>query len=601
MSTYTDEEIEILAKAVRIAHGVFADIHDPLARKHKQRLFMIVHALNAKAPIRAALMTACQHEYIEELLDKLNEAHAFDDAANNSDGAVVAKLEAMINRDIGFEIPIKMLSGSHKACRRVCRILIDGSAVGTGFLVGPQAILTACHVVDSLFTSNGEELPGSQDRLSFEFEHQQPERLRAAQNWLLAWSKPHEMERNADPFDPSTASDSNFDTCLDFALVRPERTAGRERGWYTLDEKLGPCVSGDGNRAVTLFQHPAGASMRVARGQAVRLWPSSHRTRVHHSANSLGASSGGLLLNSAYEMIGLHNAALEPAPRAANDDAAKSESEKLNVAVPTSVIAREQKVRDQVNTIEGLDPVLRIPGTCWPVIGRDHFQQMVLQALAGNKRILIARGNTGTGKSFSAEILKAMLSTHNHKYVSLQAADLSAIPEKLAATLLQPLLVEDAAGKLPSAKDAQTASDAWIRDVLYPEMMEQLRRAASDTMLWLIIDNIDINPLAQSGSTHLLDRIFSEIERYDFLRVVLLAPRRTPNSPPVVIEIDDCVHPTASDIKQYVQRRLQQVEREADPAPYVSGILKMANLFGGVTAENVARAVNDWLEPEILP
>jgi len=618
-SACTDEQLDALAAAVGLLPAAFGDIYDPWARKHGQNTFKILRVLNAANPHRAAFWAARENGYLDGLVDSLYEAHAFDQAINDAIKAghtsdpVVVKLQANVDPELGLEVPMDMVGGGQVAVRRVGRILIDGSPKGTGFLVGPQVILTACHVVDSLFDVNGNELAGSNGRLEFEFERvgrdHPTERLFAAKHWLLAASMPHALETAGVPFDPDSVSYSGFDTCLDFALVRLERAVGRERGWYKLDEKVRPCVSSPGSRAVALLQHPGGASMRLGRGRTLRMWPEGYRTRVHHSANSWAASSGGLLLNSAYEMIGLHNATLEPLSQAANDAAQKEatadpeedeEKVRRNAAVPTSTIAKVENVRNLANSIDGLDPVLRIPGTGHPVFGRDVFQNLVLQAVAGNKRILMVRGGPETGKSFSAQILKAMLRTDNHKYVTLQAADLSSIPEKLVAAVLQPLMVEDALASLPSSNNAPTATDAWSRDVLYPAMMEQLRQAAKDSMLWLIVDNIEINPLAQSSATHLLDRLFSEIDRYDFLRVVLLAPRRYPNAEPDLIGIDERGPPTAADVKQYVERRLQEVGRGTEsPAIYVSAIMEMAKKDGEATWKSVTCAILEWFEQVI--
>src|SRR5262249_3087417 len=130
---------------------------------------------------------------------------------------------------------------------RVCRIELNGNAAGTGFLVGPDAVLTNYHVLESVL--KGASPPAS---ATFRFDYKvlsNGSRLEGtsigldSSEWNAAASPPSAAERTLNPDEPPPTAQE-----LDFALVKLARPVANEplnpkggteaprRGWVTIPE-----------------------------------------------------------------------------------------------------------------------------------------------------------------------------------------------------------------------------------------------------------------------------------------------------------------------------------------------------------------------------
>src|SRR5262249_23926773 len=59
------------------------------------------------------------------------------------------RLEALVSENLAMVDVHVWMQRCAVAAARVCQVLVSGSKQGTGFLVGPDAVLTAYHVVGS--------------------------------------------------------------------------------------------------------------------------------------------------------------------------------------------------------------------------------------------------------------------------------------------------------------------------------------------------------------------------------------------------------------------------------------------------------------------
>jgi hypothetical protein len=201
--------------------------------------------------------------------------------------------------------------------QQVCRVLIGGGAAGTGFLVGPDLVLTAGHVIASVRDQAAPDL-----RFHFDY-RQRMDGTRAdgtvvgprRGEWLLADSKPTagEVAKNPDLSIPGPDE-------LDYALIRLEVDLGNrpadpgavedapKRRWVRLPPKRPEFTDPMG---LTILQHPDGLALRMAIdtsgiSQADGFWLNSPETRVRYATRTGEGSSGAPCFNLSWDLVALH-------------------------------------------------------------------------------------------------------------------------------------------------------------------------------------------------------------------------------------------------------------------------------------------------------
>jgi len=185
---------------------------------------------------------------------------------------------------------------------RVCRIsyaMPGGTVHGTGFLVGPDRVLTNNHVirpvVDGKASAAAVRLVFDYRRLAPETAPEEETTLHLADDWLLD-SSPHSA-LDVDPHaDPDAPRDRNE---LDYALLKLAEQPGlapigpraepgaAKRGWVALE------AGHEAPAALTVLfvlQHPLGQPIKVAFGPV--LANNGNQTRVRYRVNTEGGSSG---------------------------------------------------------------------------------------------------------------------------------------------------------------------------------------------------------------------------------------------------------------------------------------------------------------------
>lgn len=597
MSRPDDALLARIGNAITLPRPRVAEIYDLLAAEHQGARLMALPS-PPTAPYLAGLQQACDGEWFAALVERLLHAGAF--VAESTDAGLRVELQGVLQERLGFLDPQLLNASVATAIRRVCLVNVDRPGApgsGTGFLVGPQTVLTAWHVIQPLLGADGEPAPGSARQLRLTFEHVSGltslQSVAVHERWLLGKSRPHPLETPPGgmlDFD-TVAQPSDFDKHLDFALLLLAAPVGRQRGYYRLDRARKPCVTPPRTQVV-LFQHPAGQPLLVATGSGRSLWPPTVETRMRHDANSVSGSSGGLILDADWQPVALHQCGYRNAAGQAL----------VNGAIPTACIAANDVPFD---TVQGLDPIWRLPGTQQLLIGRDAFQASVLDAASGVKRIIAVAGAEQSGKSFCIDILRALLGQAEHAVVKLVAADVSARPGEFAAKMLSAAGRPPGAPSLPQPADAETAQDAWIRDTLYPALVTELRAIAGTRRLWLVIDDLDANALANTGSRQLLDMMYREIVDTAFLRIVLIGLRGVvPAAPPAVVAYQPMQPFTQSDLETYIERRFaerNEARSSNDVAMWARSVLNAAAMLPLPSVPAVALAMQKVFEDSLPP
>lgn len=192
--------------------------------------------------------------------------------------------------------------------RQVCRVEVPldagGTATGTGFLVAPDLVLTNYHVVDDVRAG-----AARRESVRVRFDHavgpgdpvpSQGTVVRLADQWLVAWRPPSEVDLVAHPGDALPGKGE-----LDFAFLRLAASQS-ERGRVRLAR---PAQRGTGLVAgdwLIILQHPGSEPLKQAFG--LSLGQNGNQTRLRYKITTDGGSSGAPVLNERLDLVGLHHA-----------------------------------------------------------------------------------------------------------------------------------------------------------------------------------------------------------------------------------------------------------------------------------------------------
>lgn len=515
MPYVADPDLIEIAAELTLSEEQFAALYDPLAetRPSQVPLFKLLKVIGGtgESLYAKALTVARQNGFLSELAEGLVLAGGFEKP--DIEVGVTTQLQAIINPDDGIWDVGLLSSNGLRAVRLVCRITVrspSGDASGTGFLVGPQAVITSWHVIRGLLDDQGRPRDNTSRSIEIEFGRIRnaaaPVHCKVADgDWLVAGSPPHSSEDPGNvPATPVDQEDAlGFDAALDYAVIALAQPIGNRLGYYRLDPARMPDVNGISRLFV--LQHPGGGTMRWTTGYGTKLWPPEVLSRLSHTANTSVGSSGGLLLDHSFEPVGLHQCAVRA-----------KDGKIVNGAIPTARIVAHGG--DFCRT-SGFVPLTRL-GDGTSVIGREKFQRMVREAQQQSIGIISVGGGRRTGRSFSERLLHEMLPAQENLLLSLKASDIPVEPDALARKLLERVGAVDV--ELPDPEKGETGKDGWIRDKLFPALAAQLRAASRGSIIWLVLDDLDVAPLANSTSRHLLEMIYLSIGELPFLRVVLL-------------------------------------------------------------------------------
>lgn len=596
MSGPDDAALQKLASRIPLLRPDFERVFDEVSAG-RALPFKVVALMSPDAlPFLEPLKSAREEGFFKDLAGRLAMMGAFDALDDTPEEApLTLELQGIVDSRLGMSDTERLHQGTVNARKRVCRVTIgtDPPVHGTGFLIGPQAVLTARHVVAQLLDADGNEQAGSHKIISVHFDevgqYHRSTTCNVTEQWLIATSPGHALEAPDAPLsDFDQADPEEFRDCLDYAVLRLDKVTGRERGYYKLDAAREP-RTGAVNSAINLHQHPGGDTMHTAPGRGVALWPDTVRTRFRHTAGSIPGSSGGLILDHTFEPVAMHQCTFRDADG----------NSVINGAIPTACIAAR---RDQVEDIVGPDPIWRVAATGQPIVGRDNFQTGVDRALAGTIRLIAVRGAPDSGKSFSTTILRSMLDESSHVIASVSAEGLPLDAVRLAELLIKQLPQAADAAPLPEPDAGDTALEAWIRDYMLPALIEALRRAAGNRMLWLVIDQLDTHPIGSGTAASLLERLYSELGAYPFLRVILIGQRTAPPGAQHAQLFFDDVNPVGIDeIKDYLARRFTQagkVKTMEEIAERAEMLLNLANASSRPLVQAVTEQIVNSLGPD---
>lgn len=246
-------------------------------------------------------------------------------------------LERLV-RNCGFADPYSWSTSLLETGRRVCRISYEVSpnaiVYGTGFLIKSDRVLTNYHVIEHLMPGKSgdpakvtiffKDIAGAEGEL-------ETRRCGLFNNgnddeWRIGYSRYSEADLRADAGTPNANE-------LDYAEIRLDQPVGDDlgpegkRGWVDISQA--PLLPEDGS-IVFILQHPSGQPIKQSIGVTVQ---SVTPLRLRYDADTLGGSSGGIVLNQLLEPLALHHA---------GDPTSKIKAE-YNQGIPLHLINDDRK------------------------------------------------------------------------------------------------------------------------------------------------------------------------------------------------------------------------------------------------------------------
>lgn len=338
------------------------------------------------------------------------------------DDVVAARLAAFCDAGRGGDIQyqalfrqrLSMMSSAElraflaEAEPRLCLVLAEseeGVARGTGFLVGPDLMITSYHTLQYHVSEGG---PNGPKTCLAVFDHLEGDmiggltptdnRVRCVQfadDWLVGFSQE--------------------DAC-DFVLVRLKEAIGKEscqgnggrrRGWFAYDKfkKIKP------DERIIIPQHPDGWCLQHDFGHYIEDSTANGIVRIHYTAETSGGSSGApcfAAFNNTHQLVAMHQGAHLVYNVAVNNRAIRFDSIHKLISEKLPHHNAPQEAAELWSVIEPARRPCDRPKH-FPILGRKPLLGWIEAAAVSQKeRVFVVEGTLPrSGRSFTARILQA--------------------------------------------------------------------------------------------------------------------------------------------------------------------------------------------------
>lgn len=414
---------------------------------------------------------------------------------------------------------------------------------GTGFLVGPDLLMTAWHVIGDLLEpippqESDQQRPwcthrpraGTAGEIEVVFDNvrlltrdgqeltlnrRKIKRIRVAREWFVC-GRPVPQPSNRLPHPAS------FEDNLDYALLRLGQSVVRENGHLPWERCELPRKEG---ARLWIFQYE-GKEPLIWDNQTYSGTYGDGQERFYYTVNTKRGASGGPCLDNEFRLVGMHLAGWKaklPKVKAAN------------LGVPI------MKVYDHLrSTLGNLPPPLqqgvavrRMRSEPYSaIVGRWDFQSLIwTEFVLGQARILTV---SGVDCGFFAYILDSMLPPSNNLVVIVGAESIAKEPaETVHQVLMSELGPAGSADPLASAPEHQppgsvlelrSTAGALSQDHLVPRLLDHANNLRAGRTVWIVLDQLDRVHIDKPASDYLY-LLYRQAANKPWLRFVLLGFR----------------------------------------------------------------------------
>jgi hypothetical protein len=201
---------------------------------------------------------------------------------------------------------------------QVCRIEIPtprGTVFGTGFLLGPDVIMTNHHVMAPVIAGTAKPETAifrfDYKRLSDAVVSEGAVFKLAPADWLIDSSPPSDVDSKREPKPGVPKPDE-----LDYAIVRLADSPGTKpagtkpdpkdppRGWIAMSAPMNAAAPGS---PLLIMQHPDAAPLKLAIDMSGVIGMNANDTRVKYKVNTEGGSSGAPCFDANWNLVALHH------------------------------------------------------------------------------------------------------------------------------------------------------------------------------------------------------------------------------------------------------------------------------------------------------
>jgi len=418
-------------------------------------------------------------------------------------------LQAVLQARSGLADPRGHIQMLVDAMRRTALVEVGGVPMGTGFLVGPDVMLTAAHVLDAHHWPP--QLKPTEVEVVFDVYasgYQAPAEVgsRVGVVDFLEGSlpMPNEVQGNASDWNAS-------EDRLDFALVRLARPIAVERG--PNDAWPGAAIRGcyaladvdydfGAANEFSIVQHPLGGHQVLSRMRGP-FTVNPRKTRVRYRGNTLNGSSGSAVVDLRGRLVALHHfgnsSANQGIPIAAiaKKIAGGPHASALAPSSVTATVSAPAPVAPPLAV--AVDPLSTPLFGRRPFVNRANLRNRIRAMLEGNGgSVLVIEGGEDAGKSYSYRLLSHVANEHARspklqalaKGIRSVKIDLdeyvSVPPEELRARLADDILL----GLAQTAPSDDSLAQA-PRNITTLNLWLKNRLSDSQVLWWVFFDSLD--------------------------------------------------------------------------------------------------------------
>ncbi len=191
--------------------------------------------------------------------------------------------------------------------RQVCRVELAGDALGTGFLVGPDTVLTNWHVFEVARQA------GKVGQLGCRFDYARLPNGQTQPGQLVMLDAAGGIDTSPySPAEQTATPDNPLPTLeqLDYALLRlasrvgEQQIEGAPRGWIPLPKAVVPLPA---DSPILIMQHPEGTPMKLALDTQAVIGLNGNGTRIRYRTNTDPGSSGSPVFTMDWDIVALHH------------------------------------------------------------------------------------------------------------------------------------------------------------------------------------------------------------------------------------------------------------------------------------------------------